>query len=123
MLATSLSLIPRPLLTGNERSFMMNTTTTNPDIQYLIGLTMPADYLCQEQTDELLQASADDEREWVGYEDWSRDVEQAQFEAEQERRATVETEHGSILMVRDCGHTGCKTSRCERSIRLGGIEI
>jgi hypothetical protein len=53
----------------------------------------------------------------------SAGLEQAQFEAELERRAVVSTPSGAILIKRECSHPECQPSRCKKSQRIGGIEI
>jgi hypothetical protein len=73
--------------------------------------------------DEVMMLMADDEQDWQGYSEWSADIEQANFEREQERKSTVETERGAVMIVRDCNHTACKTSRCEIGLRLGGFDL
>ena len=60
---------------------------------------------------------------WEGYEVWSADLEQAAFEREQERRSIVNTPHGQLLIKRDCNHSDCKSSRCSREVRIGGIAV
>ena len=62
---------------------------------------------------EVMQASAVDDG-WQGYGEWSVELEQGQI---------VDTPHGQILINRECSHTGCKTTRCERDVRVGGIAI
>ena len=66
------------------------------------------------------EVMADD---WQGYQDWSADLEQAAFEREQERRSIVNTPHGQLLIRKECTHPACKTTRCARDVRIGGIAI
>jgi hypothetical protein len=75
----------------------------------------------ESENDEVMSLMAQDDFE--GYSEWSADIEQVEFEREQERKSTVETEHGAVLMVRDCRHAQCKTSRCEIGLRLGGFDL
>jgi hypothetical protein len=75
----------------------------------------------ESEYDEVMSLMAEDNFE--GYAEWSADVEQADFEREQERKSTIETEHGAVLMVRDCSHEQCITSRCEIGLRLGGFDL
>ena len=60
---------------------------------------------------EVMQASAAD---YEGYGEWSQELEQGQM---------VDTPHGEILINRDCNHSSCKTTRCERDVRVGGIAV
>ena len=62
---------------------------------------------------EVMQASAVDDG-WQGYEEWSEEIEQGQI---------VNTPHGDILINRDCSHSTCHTTRCERDVRVGGIAV
>jgi hypothetical protein len=70
---------------------------------------------------EVLAAPVEDE--WTGYSEWSADIEQAQFEASLEARATVNTPQGEILIKRECNHSDCEFSRCKRAQRIGGIDV
>lgn len=36
---------------------------------------------------------------------------------------TIKTEAGAILIKKACEHTTCPHFKCERSVRIGGIEI
>jgi hypothetical protein len=109
-----------PANNGQKRIKQMKLTTNDSDVQSLIGESVSPEYLYQDREAELLAADAED---FEGYSEWSADIEQDEFECEQERKSTVETEHGAVLMVRDCSHAQCKTSRCRSRLRLGGIEI
>ena len=60
---------------------------------------------------EVMQASAAD---YEGYGEWSVELEQGQI---------VDTPHGQILINKECSHSGCRTTRCERDVRVGGIAI
>ena len=60
---------------------------------------------------EVMQASAAD---YEGYAEWSQELEQGTI---------TDTPHGQILINRDCSHTTCKTSRCERGTTYEGIAI
>jgi hypothetical protein len=62
---------------------------------------------------EVMQASAVDDG-WQGYGEWSQELEQGE---------RVNTPHGQILINRDCSHTTCKTTRCERGATYEGIAI
>ena len=62
---------------------------------------------------EVMQASAVDDG-WQGYSEWSQELEQGQI---------VDTPRGQILINRDCSHAACRTTRCEKDVRVGGIAI
>jgi hypothetical protein len=71
-----------------------------------------------------MQMMAEEGESLQGHSDWSALLEQAQFEAEQERKATrVNTPHGEILIKKACEHKGCPLTRCAKAVRIGGIEI
>jgi len=58
-----------------------------------------------------------------GYQDWSEQLE-AKLEAEAWRGSkSFTTSHGDILIKKDCEHASCSHFRCERGLRMGGIEI
>jgi hypothetical protein len=59
---------------------------------------------------------------WQGYSDWSAELEQAAFEQEQEKRATVNTSNGSMLIKRECSHRGCGF-QCGKAESYAGIAI
>ena len=63
--------------------------------------------------DEVMQASAVDDG-WQGYAEWSQELEQGQI---------VDTPRGQILINRDCSHSACRSTRCERDVRVGGIAV
>jgi len=69
--------------------------------------------LNEAEYDEVMNASAVEDG-WQGYGEWSEEIEQGQI---------VQTQHGAILYNRDCNHASCKTTRCERDVRVGGIAI
>jgi hypothetical protein len=76
--------------------------------------------------DEVMSASAVEDEEqdgWQAYGEWSAELEQAQFEASLEARATVQTASGPMLLKRECNHSDCEFSRCKRSQRIGGIDV
>ena len=62
---------------------------------------------------EVMQASAVDDG-WQGYREWSTELEQGQV---------VDTPRGQILVNRDCSHAACRSTRCERDVRVGGIAV
>jgi hypothetical protein len=67
--------------------------------------------ISEEDYNEVMQASAAD---YEGYGEWSQELEQGTI---------TDTPHGPILINRDCSHTTCKTSRCERGATYEGIAI
>ena len=71
--------------------------------------------------DEVMSAMTQDD--FDGYSEWSAAIEQAEFEREQERRGTVTTEYGAMLLKRDCSHKDCLTTRCSKGATFGGIAI
>ena len=75
----------------------------------------------EEEYNEVMTASLDDEK-WEGYGDWSVELEQSQFEANLDARATVQTANGPILIKRECSHKVCGFT-CARDTRIGGISI
>ena len=62
---------------------------------------------------EVMSASATDD-DWQGYSEWSTELEQGQI---------INTPHGEILINKECAHTTCRTTLCERDVRVGGIAI
>jgi hypothetical protein len=74
----------------------------------------------EDEMAEVLAAPVEDE--WTGYSEWSAELEQAEFEAELERRATVNTSNGPQLIKRECSHEDCGFT-CARDTRIGGISI
>jgi hypothetical protein len=64
--------------------------------------------------DEVMQAMADESKDFEGYGEWSAELEQGQI---------VATPHGEILINKECSHAACRTTRCERDFRIGGIAI
>ena len=65
--------------------------------------------------DEVMMLMADDEQEWEGYSDWSQAVEDAAWTGAQE--------FNGVLVKKACEHEDCSHLRCEKNLRLGGIEI
>ena len=75
----------------------------------------------EEEYKEVIAASLDDDK-WEGYAEWSAELEQAEFEASLEARATVQTANGPMLLKRECSHKECGFT-CEKIKREGGIII
>ena len=65
--------------------------------------------------DEVMMLMADDEQEWEGYSDWSQAVEDAAW--------TGAKEFNGVMVKKQCEHKDCSHFRCEKNLRLGGIEI
>jgi hypothetical protein len=60
---------------------------------------------------EVMNASAAD---YEGYAEWSTELEQGKV---------IDTPRGQILINRDCSHTACRTTRCEKGATYQGIAI
>jgi hypothetical protein len=82
-----------------------------------------------EEFDEVQRLIAEERDGWQAYAEWAghlepteRDaaLEQLAFEREQERRGTV-TLSGARLLIKPC--KCCKSSPCQREVRLGGIAL
>lgn len=63
--------------------------------------------------DEVMSLMAQDDFE--GYSEWSSDIEEAAWDGAKE----VE----GVMVKKACEHKGCSHFRCEKNLRLGGIEI
>jgi hypothetical protein len=74
----------------------------------------------EEEYSEVMATPVEDE--WTGYSEWSAEIEQSQFEANLEARATVQTANGLMLIKRECSHKDCGFT-CSRDTRIGGISI
>lgn len=59
---------------------------------------------------------------FADYQEWTDEL-QAEFEAANEAAQTVETEHGLMLIPRECTHFDCRSSRCSQGQRIGGFDI
>jgi len=51
---------------------------------------------------------------WQGYSEWSQELEQGEI---------IDTPRSQILINRDCSHTACRTTRCEKGATYQGIAI
>jgi hypothetical protein len=89
----------------------MQSNTQDSDLKTLIG-NITADYLRQEQEQELLAADAED---FEGYTEWSADLERDPWQDARNVKG--------ILIKKACEHTDCAHFQCSKSTRLGGIEI
>jgi hypothetical protein len=74
----------------------------------------------EDEMAEVLAAPVEDE--WAGYSEWSEALEQSAFDADLERRATVMTPNGAMLIKRECSHKDCGFT-CKRGQRIGGIDV
>jgi hypothetical protein len=64
--------------------------------------------------DEVMQMMANESLDFEGYGEWSQELEQGQV---------IATEHGPILINRDCSHKECNTTRCMKGASYQGIAI
>jgi hypothetical protein len=62
---------------------------------------------------EVMSASPVDDG-WQGYSEWSQELEQGEV---------IDTPRGQILINKECAHSACLTTRCERDVRVGGIAV
>jgi hypothetical protein len=90
----------------------MKSITNETDTQTLIGASLSNEYLYQDQEAELLAADAED---FDGYSQWSSDIEEAAWDGAKE--------FNGVLVKKQCEHKDCSHFRCEKNLRLGGIEI
>jgi hypothetical protein len=67
----------------------------------------------EQEFDEVMQASSVDDG-WQGYSEWSEEL---------DRKSIVNTPHGEILIKKECSHSTCRSTRCEKDVRIGGIAI
>jgi hypothetical protein len=69
----------------------------------------------ESEYDEVMSLMAEDETGWQGYGEWAADVESAAWTGAQE--------FNGVMVKKQCEHKDCSHFRCERSTRVGGIEI
>jgi hypothetical protein len=62
---------------------------------------------------EVMNASAVEDG-WQGYTEWSQELEQGEV---------IDTPRGQILINKECTHPACRTTRCEKDVRIGGIAV
>ena len=93
----------------------MKSTTNETDTQTLRGASLSSEYSYQEQERELMLADATDDSEWEGYAEFSADLESAAWGGSQML--------DGVLIKKACEHTSCDHFRCEKNLRIGGIEI
>jgi hypothetical protein len=70
--------------------------------------------ISESEYDEVMQAMADESKDFEGYGEWSQELEQGEI---------VKTAHGPILINRDCAHKECTTTRCLKGATYQGIAI
>lgn len=89
---------------------MPNLQDFSDDLKTLIGEPYFADYLYQEQERELAALLAEDYNA---------------LEREAEERAAWKgaSKLNGVLIKKQCEHSSCPHFRCERGLRIGGIEI
>ena len=63
--------------------------------------------------DEVMQLMAQDDFE--GYSEWSSDIEEAAWDGARE--------FNGVMVKKQCEHKDCSHFRCEKNLRLGGVEI
>ena len=68
----------------------------------------------ESEFDEVMQMMAEEQGGFEGYGEWSQELEQGQV---------IATEHGPILINRDCAHKECTTTRCMKGATFQGIAI
>ena len=71
--------------------------------------------ISEAEHDEVMMLMADDEQEFEGYSDWSQAVEDAAWIGAKE--------FNGVMVKKQCEHKDCSHFRCEKNLRLGGIEI
>jgi len=65
--------------------------------------------------DEVMMLMAEEEDGWQGYSEFSADLEEAAWGGSKE--------FNGVLVKKQCEHKDCSHFRCEKNLRLGGIEI
>jgi hypothetical protein len=68
----------------------------------------------EQEFDEVMQMIGAENDAFEGYGEWSQELEQG---------TVTETQHGSILINRDCSHKECTTTRCMKGATYQGIAI
>jgi hypothetical protein len=66
--------------------------------------------------DEVMREPAVIGEDWAGYEDWS-------IALEQQKQWEGSKEINGILIKKACEHKDCPHERCEKNLRIGGIDI
>ena len=68
----------------------------------------------EQEFDEVMQMMAEESDGFQGYGEWSADVEQG---------TVINTAHGEILINKECSHSTCTTTRCDKAQSYRGIAI
>ena len=69
--------------------------------------------ISEQEFDEVMQANVVDD-DWQGYSEWSDEL---------DRASIVNTPHGEILIKKECSHSTCRTTRCEKGATYQGMAI
>lgn len=93
---------------------MPNLQDFPDDLKTLIGEPYRTDYIYPEQGQELTALLSE------GYDEWLDELEH--LRDEQEIWKGAKSSNG-ILVKKQCEHASCPHFRCERGLRIGGIEI
>jgi hypothetical protein len=109
MLETSGPLISKPLLTARKDQSMTSISNFESNVYSEEMMT-----ISETEYDEVMQMMAEDESGFEGYGEWSQELEQGTI---------TETQHGPILINRDCAHRECTTTRCMKGASYQGIAI
>jgi hypothetical protein len=99
-------------------------------------------FLCNIYSDELIIVDPDEidevqrlmaeDNDWLAYAEWANQLEETEraaaleqfaFERKQERLGIDNVNGSPIFINRDCSHKECRSSRCSRELRLGGIAL
>lgn len=96
-------------------------------------------FLCNSYSDELTAVDPEEVNRlmveddgWQGYCQWASQLEQTEqvaaieqyaFERKQERIGKIQLNGVPALIKKVCEHPQCSYFKCERSLRIGGIEI
>ena len=101
----------------------------NKFLEHVYSDELTPDYL--NDIDEVHRLMAEDEG-WQDYRQWAGQLEETErasvleqfaFDQKQERLAKVTFNGAQLLIKRDCAHKDCRSSRCSREVKLGGIAI
>ena len=68
----------------------------------------------EQDFDDVMQMMADEPNDFEGYCDWSQELEQGTI---------ISTPRGEILINKECSHSTCTTTRCDKAQSYKGIAI
>jgi hypothetical protein len=68
----------------------------------------------EQDFDEVMQAMAEESTGFEGYGEWSAELEQGQI---------VNSPNGPILINKECSHSTCHTTRCDKAQSYRGIAV